>query len=183
VGEIEPLNGSVHLAPYDSNWATQYDSIAARIRMALAERVVQLEHVGSTSVPGLAAKPTIDVVLAVLDSADESSYVQDLTTQGFELRIREPGWFEHRMLRSMETRANVHVFSSGCDEIARMIAFRDWLRTHDDDRQRYEQKKRELSAQTWEHIQDYADAKTEVIRAIAARAALSAIGHWQACNG
>jgi GrpB-like predicted nucleotidyltransferase (UPF0157 family) len=166
LGELEPLNGSVYLAPYDPQWPTQYESIAERIRFALAERVEQLEHVGSTSVPGLAAKPVIDVVLAVRDSADEPSYVPALAAQGFELRIREPGWLEHRLLRSRDIRANVHVFSSGCEEIARMIAFRDWLRTHDEDRKRYEQKKRELSVLTWTHMQDYADAKSEVVRAI-----------------
>src|SRR5262245_26550990 len=110
VGERKPLNGTVYLAPYDPDWPSQFSSHARRIREALAEKVLLLEHVGSTAVPGLSAKPVIDVVLAVEDSADEASYVSALEEQGFVLEIREPGWFEHRLLKAPDFAGNLHVF-------------------------------------------------------------------------
>jgi GrpB-like predicted nucleotidyltransferase (UPF0157 family) len=170
VGEREPLNGSIYLASYDPGWTAQFSLQADRVRDALAEKVLRLEHVGSTAVPGLSAKPIIDMVLAVSNSADESSYVPPLEKQGFVLRIREPHWFEHRLLKAPDIDGNLHVFSIGCEEIDRMVTFRDWLRMHDEDRRRYEETKRELAARTWRHVQNYADAKSEIVREILARA-------------
>lgn len=130
-----------------------------------------MEHVGSTSVPGLAAKPIIDMVLAVEDSADESGYVPDLEARGYTVRIREPEWFEHRVLKGPEADINLHVFTAGAEEIERMILFRDHLRDGADDRARYETVKRTLAARSWESVQDYADAKSSVVREIMTRAA------------
>lgn len=175
VGERKPLNGTIHLAPYDPDWPKQFALQANRIRDALSERVLLLEHVGSTSVPGLSAKPVIDMVLAVSSSADEPSYVPSLESRGFVLRIREPDWFQHRLLKAPENAGNLHVFSAGCEEIDRMLKFRDWLRTHEDDRRLYEATKRELAARTWKVTQNYADAKSEVVRQILSRA-LSSTG-------
>jgi GrpB-like predicted nucleotidyltransferase (UPF0157 family) len=170
VGEREPLNSTIHLVPYDLAWPSKFLLEANRIRAALSEKVLLIEHIGSTSIPGLSAKPTIDMVLAVADSADEPSYVRPLEEQGFVLRIREPDWFEHRLLKTPGIDGNLHVFTAGCGEIDRMLAFRDWLRVHDDDRRLYEDTKRELAARTWKHTQDYADAKSEVVQMILARA-------------
>ena len=144
--------------------------LADRVRDALAEKVLLLEHVGSTSVPGLEAKPVIDIVLAVSSSADEPSYAPLLEKQRFALKIREPNWFEHRLFTASDVDCNLHVFSLGCEEIHRMLAFRDWLRTHEEDRRKYEGAKRELASRTWKHVQDYADAKSGVVREILARA-------------
>lgn len=170
VGAREPLNGPIYLAPYNPDWAAQFSLQADRIRAALGEKVLLLEHVGSTSVSGLAAKPIIDIVLAVSDAVDESSYIPPLEQQGFALWNREPDWFEHRLLKTPDRDVNLHVFSMGCEEIDRMLIFRDWLRMHSEDRRRYEETKRELAAQTWQYVQDYADAKSEVIQEIFARA-------------
>ena len=175
VGEREPLNSTIYLAPYDPDWPSMFLRQANRIRDVLSEKVLLLEHVGSTSVPGLSAKPTIDMVLAVSNSADEPSYVPPLEEQGFVLRIREPDWLEHRLLKAPDIDGNLHVFSVGCEEIDRMLAFRNWLRVHDDDRRLYEEAKRELAARTWKHTQNYADAKSEVVQEILARA-LGSIG-------
>lgn len=169
LGERAPLNSSINLAPYDPAWPSMFLLLANRIRDALSEKMLLLEHVGSTSVPGLSAKPIIDMVLAVSNSADEPSYVPLLEEQGFVLRIREPEWFEHRLLKAPHIDGNLHVFSLGCEEINRMLAFRDWLRVHDDDRRLYEEKKRELAARTWKDIQNYSDAKSEVVQQILAR--------------
>lgn len=86
------------------------------------------------------------------------------------LRIREPGWYEHRMFKASDPAANPHVFSDGCEEIDRMLLFRDWLRDHAGDRLRYEEKKRALAGRLWRYTQNYADAKSGIVREILARA-------------
>lgn len=172
VGEIRPLEGSIELAEYDPAWPAWFRQEAARIRSALGVRAVMVEHVGSTSVPDLVAKPRIDILLIVPDSAVEASYVPDLEGAGHRLVIREPEWHEHRVLKGPDTDTNVHVFSPGCSEIERMVGFRDWLRSHDADRELYAAAKRDLAMRTWRWVQDYADAKTDVVEEIMARAGL-----------
>jgi GrpB-like predicted nucleotidyltransferase (UPF0157 family) len=121
-------------------------------------------------VPGLAAKPVIDIVVAVADSADENAYVPALESAGYVLRIREPEWFQHRMFKGPGTETNLHVFSAGCSEIDRTLLLRDWLRSNAADRDLYARTKIALAEQEWEHIQNYADAKTAVIGEIMERA-------------
>ena len=168
----EPERGPVHLAEYDPAWPVLFEREAARIRQALGDRVLGLEHVGSTSVPGLAAKPIIDIALMVASSADEGAYAPELEAAGYALRVREPGWLEHRMFRGMTPRVNLHVYSSPCAEVDRMLAFRDRLRDDDADRRLYEAEKRALSRRPWTFVQEYADAKTEVVAEIMRRAGL-----------
>jgi GrpB-like predicted nucleotidyltransferase (UPF0157 family) len=165
-------DASITLADYDPRWPALYAREEARIRSVLGDRVVEIHHTGSTSVPGLAAKPVIDITLVVPDSADEPAYVPDMEAAGYRLTIREPEWFEHRLFKGPDTNVNLHVFSPGCQEIERMVGFRDWLRTHPEDLDLYLRTKRELSTRTWAYVQNYADAKTEVVEAIAARAGL-----------
>jgi GrpB-like predicted nucleotidyltransferase (UPF0157 family) len=172
VGELKPHAAPILLVDYDPAWPGLFELENARIRAALGERVVQLEHTGSTSVPGLAAKPCIDMTLVVPDSSDEASYVSALEAAGYVLAIREPDWFEHRVFKGPDTNVNLHVFSPGCQEIERMVGFRDWLRTHDEDRDLYERTKRELATREWKFVQNYADAKTDVVEEIVARAEL-----------
>jgi GrpB-like predicted nucleotidyltransferase (UPF0157 family) len=173
IGEIKLLNSTIYLSPYDPCWSSQFLWLSAQIRDALSEKVLLLEHVGSTSVHGLCAKPIIDILLAVSNSADESSYIPPLEDKGFVLKICEPKWFEHRMLKTPRFDGNLHVFTVGCEEIDRMIAFRNWLQLHDEDRRLYEDTKRKLASCTWEHVQHYADAKSEAIKEILARALVS----------
>jgi GrpB-like predicted nucleotidyltransferase (UPF0157 family) len=170
VGELKRLDGQVVLVEYDPHWPSQFARAADRIRLALGDRVLKLEHVGSTSVPGLAAKPVIDILLAVEDSTDEPAYVPPLEAVGYTMRIREPDWWEHRMLKGSDPTQNVHVFTVDCPEIDRMLRFRDWLRSHDDDRRLYEDTKRSLASRTWAYTQNYADAKSEVVEGIIDRA-------------
>lgn len=170
IGEFKPHDAPIRLADYDTEWPTLFEREAQRIREALGGSVMQLEHVGSTSVPGLAAKPLIDIVLVVEDSSNEPAYLPALEQRGYCLRIREPDWYQHRVLKGPDTNINLHVFSTGCVEIDRMLTFRDWLRTHVDDRLLYEQAKRELASRTWRNVQNYADAKTSVVQEILRRA-------------
>ena len=129
-----------------------------------------VEHTGSTSVPSLAAKPIIDIVLVVPDTTDEDSYVPALRDVGYEFRMREPDWFEHRVLRREDPAVNLHVFPPACEEVARMVAFRDHLRADRADRDHYESTKRALARLEWPTVQHYADAKTDVIADILTRA-------------
>jgi GrpB-like predicted nucleotidyltransferase (UPF0157 family) len=170
VGELVEHKATIELAEYDPAWPRLFEREAERICGALGERALAVEHVGSTSVPGLAAKPLIDIVLVVADSAHEEAYVPSLEAAGYVLRIREPDWNEHRLLKGPDTNVNVHTFSDRCPEIERMLAFRDWLRTHDDDRDLYLSAKRELAMQEWKFVQNYADAKSAVVEEIVARA-------------
>jgi GrpB-like predicted nucleotidyltransferase (UPF0157 family) len=121
-------------------------------------------------VPGLAAKPIIDIILAIPDSNDEPAYVPALEAGGYVLRGRDPDWHRHRLFNGPDTKVNLHVFSTGCSELDRMLAFRDRLRSDDDERSRYEATKRELAARHWIWVQHYADAKGDVVEAIIARA-------------
>jgi len=170
IGPPTPNEGVVVIADYDPEWPILFAREAARIRAALGDTVQLLEHAGSTSVPGLAAKPRIDIILAVPDSADEPSYVAALEAAGYVLRIREPEWYEHRVFKGPDTDVNLHVFTLGCPEIARMLLFRDWLRSNTADRELYERVKRDLAQRQWKYTQNYADAKTAVVEEILARA-------------
>jgi GrpB-like predicted nucleotidyltransferase (UPF0157 family) len=170
IGDVPEHNATIQLAEYDPEWPRLYEHEAARIRGALSDKALRVEHIGSTSVPGLDAKPIIDIALVVADSSDEPSYVPELEAAGYVLRIREPDWFEHRLFKGPDTNVTVHTFSEGCEEVDRMVAFRDWLRTHDDDRDLYLAAKRELAARKWKFVQNYADAKSTVVGEINRRA-------------
>ena len=169
LGEPRRLDGPVLLADYDPAWPGLYQREAARIRSVLGDRVLLLEHVGSTAVPGLAAKPIIDILLVVADTSEEDAYVPDLERAGYRLWIREPDWQQHRLLKGPDTDINLHVFPAGSAEIDRHLRFRDHLRSDAADRELYEATKRELAARRWTYTQQYADAKTQVVEAILER--------------
>jgi GrpB-like predicted nucleotidyltransferase (UPF0157 family) len=169
-GEARIHDAPIHLAEYDPAWPGLFRREEERIRRALGATAVQIEHVGSTSVPGLAAKPVIDICLVVPDSSDEEVYVPALEAAGYLLWIREPEWFEHRLFKGPDTTLNLHVYSTGCVEIERYLLFRDRLRTDPADRDLYLRTKRELAGRTWKYVQNYADAKSAVVEEIIARA-------------
>ena len=168
VGIRQEHNSTIYLADYDANWQIRYRDVKDTISNALGDRVMLIEHVGSTSVPGLASKPIVDIVLEVVDSDRETDYVAALENKGFWLRIREPEWFKHRLLKLGDV--NLHVFSSNCSETVRMIRFRDWLRSKPKERDLYLKTKQELALQVWKYVQNYADAKSDVITTIMSRA-------------
>jgi GrpB-like predicted nucleotidyltransferase (UPF0157 family) len=174
VGGPLPQYQEVVIADYDPIWPHWFESAAFRIREALGDKVLELDHVGSTSVRGLPAKPLIDINIVVADTTDEDAYVPPLEAVGYVLRVREPDWFEHRMLRGSDPPVNLHVFNPGCEEIDRMLRFRDHLRANEVDRELYARTKRELAAQKWKYVQNYADAKSEIVQEILARAGAGA---------
>ena len=169
-GTVTPWNKTIPLYDYNPAWPAQYAAEAAKIRAGIGEGAIVLEHVGSTSIPGMSAKPIIDILLAVANSADEDAYVPALIAQGFRLHLREPDWYEHRVMKGDDPLVNLHVFTAGCPEIARMVGFRDRCRAHPEEFDLYLSTKRELAARTWRHVQHYANAKSEVVEEIIARA-------------
>jgi GrpB-like predicted nucleotidyltransferase (UPF0157 family) len=154
---------AVEVAAADPSWPARFDEVAAAIRAALGDRALAVEHVGSTSVPGLAAKPVIDVDLTVADAADEASYLRPLEAAGFVLVIREPEWEEHRALTWDVIRTNLHVFPAGSVEPQRHIAFRDWLRSHPDDLRAYAELKSRLAERGFTDVMLYNNAKAALI--------------------
>ena len=168
IGGVEKRE--IKVVNYDPDWPEEFETHAKVIADALGGSALRIEHVGSTSVPSLAAKPIIDILVVVEDSADESAYLPQLEAAGYVLRVREPDWNEHRMFRTHEEDVHVHVYSLGCPEVERTLAFRDRLRRNADDRRRYERTKRELAAQEWPDMNAYAEAKTEIIESIIAAA-------------
>jgi GrpB-like predicted nucleotidyltransferase (UPF0157 family) len=175
IGELTALTAPILLVEYDPQWPRRFQEESKRIRAVLGQHALRVEHVGSTSIPGLTAKPIIDIALVVADSGNETEYAPALESAGYQLRIREPGWYEHRMFKGAGNEVNLHVFSEGCPEIDRMLTFRDWLRTNEGDRELYALTKRSLGQQEWKYTQNYADAKTAVIDQILSRARRAAL--------
>ena len=170
IGGPRRLTGRLEIRDYDPEWPSLYLDEENRIRGALGDRVVLVSHAGSTSVPGLPAKPIIDIVLEVPDTTDEPTYAPDLEQVGYVLRVREPEWFEHRLFERPGAAVHLHVFSAGCTETERMLLFRDWLRSDEADRDLYVRTKRELAQHDWTYMQQYADAKSGVVAEIMRRA-------------
>ena len=168
---LERLPGGEHWASPkvvvspDPAWLRRTRRLAALIRSALGDRVIELHHVGSTAVPDLPAKPVIDVDLVVAAPEDESAYVPDLQQAGFRLHAREPGWHQHRLFKYREPFAHLHVFGPDCPEVIRHLLFRDWLTEHQEDRDRYAEAKREAASQHGD-AQLYTDLKEPTVREI-----------------
>lgn len=160
-----PPPETVAIVAYKPDWPRRYQAAAAEIRKALGAVVLDIEHVGSTSVEGLAAKDIIDIDLTVADPRDEDGYVPPLARIGYILTVREPSWHEHRCLRLSEPRVNLHVFGPDCPEIIRHRMFRDWLRAHPEDRARYEDAKR-AAVPGGGNVMDYNARKQETVGAI-----------------
>ena len=158
---------AVVVVAYDPSWPARYAELEARVRGALGDTALRIEHIGSTSVPGLAAKPIIDVLVMVADVTDEEAFVPPLEAVGLQLRVREP---DHRMMRTPGRTAHVHFYAPGHEAIAAYLDFRDRLRADDADRDLYAATKRELAQRDWKDVNEYAEAKSEVVAGILARA-------------
>ena len=158
---------SIIIVNYDATWPERFAELRRRVEQALGATALSVEHIGSTSVPGLAAKPIIDMLLTVRSVDAEAEFVNALEQAGFVLRVREPG---HRMFRTPERDMHLHVYEPGRPEVADYLDLRDWLRESASDRALYEATKRDLAQRDWSDMNYYADAKSEVIRDILGRA-------------
>lgn len=165
VGGLRPR--VVEIVAYDPLWPQRFVAERVRIESAMGETARRIEHIGSTSVPGLAAKPIVDIQVSVDDPDDDVAFTAALEAAGYELRVREPA---HRMFRTPAGDVQVHVWPTGGDDARRHLLFRDWLRSHPDDRILYEETKRGLAGREWPDVNYYARAKGPTIEAIMARA-------------
>jgi len=166
---------TVVIADADPAWPAQYDAYATALQSLLGERLLIVEHIGSTSVPGLAAKPVIDIIVGIEDPDDEPAYLPDLVSAGWALRVREPG---HRCLRAEPAvqrfdgestlPANLHCYRPSSPEISRYLHLRDRLRADPVARARYANLKRSLATRRWADMNPYADAKGPLIRKLLA---------------
>ena len=169
VGERPRTWESIVVEDYDPAWMDRFATAGSALREVLGDLIIDVEHVGSTSVPGLAAKPIIDIDLLVVDTVDESRYVPALERLGYRLVLREPWWHGHRMLVSSAEDINLHVWPQDAPEPVRHRLFRDWLRSHPEDRELYASTKRRLARDTADRPADYSLAKNDVIDDIYAR--------------
>lgn len=160
-----PKSEPVTVVPYNPEWPDRFRALAEQIRLAVGDAALNVEHVGSTSVPGLAAKDLIDIDLTVADPREEGTYVPALERIGYVLTVREPSFHEHRCLRLTTPRVNLHVFGPDSPETIRHRMFRDWLRAHPEDRALYEDAKR-AAIPGGGNVMDYNRRKQEVIREI-----------------
>ncbi|GAB3394736.1 GrpB family protein [Humibacter soli] len=163
VGDNAPGTEPIVIVEPDPSWPSEYARAAQLIIGTLGGTIIRIEHVGSTSVPGLPAKPIIDVDVQVADPADEAAYVPALEAAGYRHVLREPWWNGHRMLVRADGGVNLHVFQAGSPEPLRHLLFRDWLRTHDDDRELYAAAKRRLAVETADNPDSYNLDKNTVI--------------------
>jgi GrpB-like predicted nucleotidyltransferase (UPF0157 family) len=167
IGSIEKRE--IIVVDYDPRWPEKFQKHAEIIRQALGSKALLIEHIGSTSVPMLASKPIIDILVVVEDSGGEAAYFPGMLEAGYFLRVREADWHQHRMFRTPEQDVHIHIFSGGCEEVRRQIAFRDRLRTDAEDRLLYESVKRKLAKGDWPNMDAYARAKSQVVGQITAR--------------
>jgi GrpB-like predicted nucleotidyltransferase (UPF0157 family) len=150
------------IVEYDDGWPARFAEHRDRIVAVLGERARVVEHIGSTSVPGLAAKDVVDVLVGIDVPDDEAAYLTDLEDAGYEVRVREPG---HRALReTVGPRVTLHCYAPGDDEVTKYRLLRDHLRTHPEARREYEATKRALAGRKWPDMNHYAEAKGPTIR-------------------
>jgi GrpB-like predicted nucleotidyltransferase (UPF0157 family) len=167
IGGIEKVD--IRIVDYDPRWPELFQQHAARIAAALGPAALSIEHIGSTSVPDMPAKPIIDILVVVKDSAKEETYLPALVAAGYQLRVREPDFDQHRMLRTPAKDVHIHVFSAGSKEIDRYLVFRDRLRMNSADHKTYAEAKRRLAGNDWPDMNAYANAKTSVVEHIISR--------------
>ena len=164
-GKVEH-NQTIVLKPYDENWSILFEREKQRISTILKDKALMIEHIGSTSVPGLIAKPIIDILLVVEDAGKEEDYVDDFVAHGYILRIKEPDFENHHMFLGPDTDIHLHVFSQDSKEIEKYLLLRNYLRAHQEARELYANTKKTLAKKKWKYVQNYADAKSDVVQQI-----------------
>lgn len=169
-GSARPPSELIELVDYDPSWPVRFSQWQQRIVDALGSVACSVEHVGSTSVPGLVAKPIVDIQVSVRDLEDEDAYVTALAQIGLQLRTRDE---YHRYFRPFPDRPrDVHVHVCGVDSqwAQDHLLFRDYLRTHPDACAAYLAAKRAAVADWADDSYGYTDAKSAVVNRILARA-------------
>ena len=169
--DFELIGGEEHreikVIPYSPDWPKRFEKEKQKIQAALGRYVEYIDHIGSTAVPGLSAKPIIDIQVSVADPDDESKLLLQMQKQGYVLRVREKG---RRMFRTPELDVHIHVCKVSSDWERRHLLFRDWLRHDSADRKAYQKLKERLAKEDWRTMNHYAGAKSDLIREITSHA-------------
>ncbi|MDX7998470.1 GrpB family protein [Xenorhabdus sp. Reich] len=165
VSGTKPTPETIAVVPYSIQWKSIYNGEKNRIQQQLKDKVLHIAHIGSTAVLDLPAKPIIDIDLIVTDPTQEEDYIPALEQLGYVLTIREPSWYQHRMFRLGSPRINLHIFGENCPEHIRHLLFRNWLRTHKDDKNQYAEAKR-VAIEGAGDVMDYNNNKNAVIKDI-----------------
>lgn len=141
------VDPQIEIIPYQASWPVTFSNVASRITSALGPQVIRLEHVGSTSVPGLDAKPICDILLEVSDPSKENLYIPALESLGFVHYFRQPKWHGHRFLAvdQADVEINLHVHRENCQVAAQFLTFRDFLRENAWARDEYAEAKRKAA--------------------------------------
>jgi GrpB-like predicted nucleotidyltransferase (UPF0157 family) len=177
IGERQP--GPVRLVEYDAHWPAQFERIRERLVHALRATATTVEHIGSTAIPGMVAKPIVDVLVTVNDVEDEPRYLPAIVGLGYALRVREDG---HRMFRPASRDAHVHVCAEGSRKQRDYLLLGDWLRRSAEDRGAYGRLKWKLATEDWPDVNYYAQAKSPLISQILERAAQATTSRAEACS-
>lgn len=165
VNGVPPIE-NVAVVAYDPSWPEIYSALESKIKNKLGSNLLKIDHVGSTAVPGLAAKPVIDIDVTVADAADEEIYLLALENLGYRLIVREPRFHGHRLFHHENPRVNLHVFTQKTPETARHLLFRDWLRQSEKDCKLYADAKFEAIKGCSFDIQKYHENKSKVVHDI-----------------
>ncbi|NTZ50821.1 MULTISPECIES: GrpB family protein [Citrobacter freundii complex] len=165
VNGVPPIE-NIEVVAYDHSWPQIYSALESKIKNKLGSNLLKIDHVGSTAVPGLAAKPVIDIDVTVADAEDEEIYVLALESLGYRLIVREPRFHGHRLFHYENPRVNLHVFTQHTPETARHLLFRDWLRLSENDRKLYADAKLEAIKDCSFDIQKYHENKKRVVHDI-----------------
>lgn len=164
----------VFMVPHDLNWRQEFDYEARCITEALGDTAVTVHHIGSTAIPNISAKPVIDILLVVQDHADLDAKQAAMEALGYETRGASgiPGRrFFRRDNKDGDRTHQVHAFEAGSSQIARHLAFRDYMIAHPDIAQEYSELKQKLAAEHPNDIEAYMDGKEAFIQEIDRRAA------------
>lgn len=175
-GESDGRSRAFAIVPHDPIWSSRFEAESERLQSAFGDQIVRVEHVGSTSVPGLGAKPVVDIQVSVRSMVPRATYMEPLVKLGYRWGL-DPWTDEHEFFSRDEDgqRAfHVHVCGQDSQWERRHLAFRDWLRTHPEDAAAYERLKRDLAERHRRDTYTYADAKTAFIREVEARIAVTA---------
>jgi putative glutamine amidotransferase len=172
-GETHGRTRAYQLVESDPAWPAWFEQEAGAIRGALGDMVTRIDHIGSTSVPGLAAKPVIDVQVSVTSMIPREPYSAPLRALGYEHTIdpidSQQEFFDKGYRNDGDRRVHIHVCETGTAWESRHLAFRDWLRSHPEDAAAYENLKRDLAERHPNDIHAYTDGKTAFIRSLEAR--------------
>ena len=167
----------IYMVPHDPNWRQEFAQAAAQITGALGANALAVHHIGSTAIPGIFAKPVIDMLLVVHSHADLDAKQAAMEAMGYAARGEGgiPGRRFFRRDNALGDRTHqIHAFEAGSPQIVRHLAFRDYMIAHPDKAREYSDLKRKLAAQHPNDMEAYMDGKDDFIQEIDRQAAAEA---------